>query len=321
MRDLFDPEARSIARRLRMFARVVLMCGLLIGVSLTVSGCGPDDDDAAAAQLTIAVLPDEAEEELRRRYAPLIAYLKQRLEMEVRLVIPRDYEDILVRFGVGEIDLAYFGGVTFVQASERYGAVPLVLRDIDLEFTTFYLSRAEEPLATVEGFRGRRFAFGSELSTSGHFMPRYFMQAQGLMPEEDFASVVYSGAHDRTVYWVRDGLVDLGAANSAVVRTMLNDGRLAPGELRIVEETPPYADYVWAVRANTREDLVTRLRNAFLALSPEEGKAREILASLRAGGFLPARHEDFAGLREVVLSMQKERLGRDENPDDRREPQ
>ena len=57
---------------------------------------------------------------------------------------------------------------------------------------------------------------------------------------------------------------------------MLNDGRLAPGELRIVEETPPYADYVWAVRTNTSEDLVARLRDAFL---------RSLLIYANTGGF------------------------------------
>ncbi len=321
MRHAFGREARSVACRLRMSAQALLLCGLLAGLSLTVSGCGPEDDGDTPAHLTIGVLPDEGEEELRRRYAPLIAYLTQTLETEIRLVIPRDYGDILSRFGAGELDLAYFGGVTFVTASERYGAEPLVMRDIDLQFTTYFLSRIEDLPATVEDFRGRRFAFGSKLSTSGHFMPRHFMQVRGLVPEQTFASVDYSGGHDQTVYWVRDGRVDLGAANGEVVRAMLIDGRLAPGEVRVVEETPPYADYVWAVQANISEDLVTRLRNAFLALSPDDENAAEILARLGAGGFLPARHEDFVGLREIILSMQKENMERDENPNDRREPQ
>ena len=321
MRHAFGREARSVVCRLRMSARALLLCGLLAGLSLTVSGCGPDDDGGPPAHLTIGVLPDEGEEELRKRYAPLIAYLTQTLETEIRLVIPRDYGDILSRFGAGELDLAYFGGVTFVEANERHGAEPLVMRDIDLQFTTYFLSRIEEPPAKVEDFRGRRFAFGSELSTSGHFMPRYFMQARGLTPEQVFASVDYSGSHDQTVYWVRDGRVDLGAANGEVVRAMLVDGRLAPGEVRIVEETPPYADYVWAVQGHLNEAFGNRLRNAFLALSPDDENAAEVLARLGAGGFLPARHEDFAGLREIMLSMQKESIGRDEIQSDRREPQ
>lgn len=299
MRQAFGREACSIVNRLRELVRA-LLCGL----ALTVGGCGSGGEGDAPAQLTIGVLPDEAEEDLRRRYAPLVAHLRQALDTEILLVVPRDYGEILDLFGAGKLDLAMFGGVTFIAASERHGAEPLVVRDIDLQFTSYFLSRIEEPAATIEGFRGRSFAFGSELSTSGHFMPRHFMQARGLTPEETFASVEYSGAHDQTVYWVRDGRVDLGAVNGQLVRAMLIDGRLAPGEVRVVEETPPYADYVWAVQANLNQDFVNRLRNVFLALSPEDENDAAILSNLGAGGFLPARDTDFADLRAAVSALQ-----------------
>ena len=303
-----DYEALPAAKWSRVPAWI-LLCALFFGLAFFLNGCGPEEGGAVSGKLRVGVLPDEEEAELRDRYAPLLRYLSRVLDVDVELVVPRDYASMLSSFAAGELDLANFGGVTFVKANEAYGAEPLVLRDIDLKFTTFFLSRPDALRQTIEEFQGQRFAFGSELSTSGHFMPRYFMQAEGLVPERFFTSVEYSGSHDATVYWVRDGKVDLGAVNSEVVQAMLADGRLTAGEVRVVQETPPYADYVWAVQASLDPGFVSRLRNAFLDLSPSDDRNAEILSRLGAGGFLPARDSDFTRLREVVRSL--EAAGRD----------
>ncbi len=293
-------QLRASAQRLEWLARASL-CGLLVVLAL--AGCWHDEQGQPPAQVRIGVTPGESEEDLRRRYAPLLTHLNQSLDTEFLLVVPRDYNDTLELFAAGELDLVNFGGVTFVNASAQHGAKPLVMRDIDLQFTTYFIARMEEVQATIEGFRGRSFAFGSPLSTSGHFMPRYFLEQRGVKPENVFGSVEHSGAHDRTVYWVRDGKVDLGAVNGQVFRAMLADGRLAPGQVRVVEETPPYADYVWAVREDLNEDFVIRLRDAFLALSPDNETGAKILSNMGAGGFLPARETDFTQLRDIVLSL------------------
>jgi ABC-type phosphate/phosphonate transport system substrate-binding protein len=38
-------------------------------------------------------------------------------------------------------------------------------------------------------------------------MPRYFLKEMDIIPEVFFSDTRYSGKHDLTAYWVRDGLV------------------------------------------------------------------------------------------------------------------
>ena len=45
-------------------------------------------------------------------------------------VLPDDYEDLVQRFGVREIGLAYFGGLTYLQTQARYGEEALVMREV-----------------------------------------------------------------------------------------------------------------------------------------------------------------------------------------------
>lgn len=251
--------------------------------------------------LRVGVLPDEKPADLRRRYRPLRQYLSETLGRPVEIVIPVDYQQLVEQFGRGQLDLAYFGGVTFIQAQTRYRAEPLVMRDIDANFSSVFITQGDNPLRTLIDFKGAELSFGSPLSTSGHFMPRHFLQQQlNTTPETFFGEVHYSGSHDNTVYKVRDRSVNLGAANSQIVLAMIDDGRIKADDIHIIWQTPPYTDYVWAVQPQLQEDFKNELRDTFLALKQDNEPSKKVLNSLGANIFLPTSSSNFNDLRRVV---------------------
>jgi phosphonate transport system substrate-binding protein len=66
--------------------------------------------------------------------------------------------------------------------------VPLVMRDIDREFHSVFIASTESDVTDVAGLAGKRFAFGSKSSTSGHLMPRHFLLSEfQIDPDKDFA--------------------------------------------------------------------------------------------------------------------------------------
>ena len=149
-----------------------------------------------------------------------------------------------------------------------------------------------------------RFGFGSKLSTSGHLMPRYFMKSELQISPETFFSVVdYSGSHDKTAIKVRDGLVDLGVANSIIIKRMIAEGRLEKSELQIIWETPPFINYVWAVQKTLDEDLKNRIRDVFLGLDASKPNHKTILSHLGAMSFLPAGKRDFLSLERTAREL------------------
>ena len=122
-------------------------------------------------------------------------------------------------------------------------------------------------------------------------------------PETFFSDVSYSGAHDKTTMLVRDGKVDVGAVNSLVVKKMIADGELAADELHVLWQTPPYPDYVWAVRENIDDKLKTRLRDAFLSLDASDPGDAVVLAGLSAKTFIPANPDDFKLLNNIATRL------------------
>lgn len=272
---------------------------LFWAVFATLVACAEEHVDQPATKdpILIAVLPDQSKETLLSQYSPLLDYLESETSLEFELAIPLDYADLLDQFDAGRVDLAWFGGLTFTRAERQNQAVPLVFRDVDLQFTSCYLTKSSDTRTMVDQFKGESFSFGPGLSTSGHLMPRFFMEDQGLYPEQFFGSVRHSAGHDQTAIWVRDGTVVLGVANCIIVQSLLENGLLSSGEVRIMETTPPYSDYVWAAKASLDEHTKLKLLNAFLALDASVPKHREILRLQGANAYLPAASENFAIVR------------------------
>jgi len=261
-------------------------------------------DKITPSVLRVGVLPDENSEVLRKRYAPLLKYLSDTIGIDTQLILPSDYQELSWLFQHGQIELAYFGGLTFVQASNNSDAEALVMRDIDTRFVSYFLARPGEDKKRLSDFEGMHFSFGNQLSTSGHLMPRHFMKSEfQIEPETYFSVVDYSGSHDKTAFLVRDGIIDLGVANSAIIKKMIQDGRLRKNELQIVWETPPYVDYVWAVQKNLNETIKNNIRDAFLGLDPTKFTHKIILTSIGAANFLPAGSRDFQSLKTTATNL------------------
>src|SRR5688572_9766222 len=90
---------------------------------------------AAQAQqvFRVTAIPDESPTELARKAAPLMKYLEQRLGAKVEFTPVTDYPAAVEALANKQVDLAWFGGFTFIQAQQRSGgkAVPLVQREED----------------------------------------------------------------------------------------------------------------------------------------------------------------------------------------------
>lgn len=272
-------------------------------VSVIILGCAEErvDKDARLGPIRVAVLPDQSRERLLAKHAPLLDYLKSATSLEFELAIPTDYSDLLDQFGSGRVDLAWFGGLTFVQANAANQAIPLVFRDVDVQFTSCYLAKASDTRTSVAEFAGERFSFGPDLSTSGHLMPRYFMSREGIEPETLFQSIQHSAGHDQTAISVSNGEVALGVANCIIVQSLFDSGVLDEEEVRIIATTPPYPDYVWAASATMDEQTRTSLLNAFLALDATVPAHRAVLRSQGGNAYFPAGIADLEAVRTAAL--------------------
>lgn len=274
--------------------RLLLACALLL-----LGG-------AAQAQqpvLRITAIPDESPTELARKAGPLVRYLEAQLGMKVEYTPVTDYAAAVETLVNKKVDLAWFGGFTFVQAHVRSGGkvIPLVQREEDEKFRSVFIS-ADPDVKTLADLKGKDVSFGSQSSTSGHLMPRSFLLQAGLDPEKDFRRVAYSGAHDATAVAVAGGKVQAGALNISVWEKLVAEKRIDVSKVRVVFTTPAYYDYNWTVHADMPAALREKLTRAFLSLSRDSAEGREILELQRATRFVPTRAENYKGIEAAARS-------------------
>lgn len=255
----------------------------------------------AQAVLRMTAIPDESPTELARKAAPLVAYLEQKLGMKVEFTPVTDYAAAVESLANRQVDLAWFGGFTFVQANQRSGgkAVPLVQREEDEKFRSVFIT-TDDAIRTLADLKGRNVSFGSPSSTSGHLMPRSFLMAAGVDPDRDFKRVAFSGAHDATVAAVASGKVDAGALNVSVWEKLVADKKVDPAKVRVFFTTPTYYDYNWTVHADMPALQRERIAKAFTDLSKDTSQGREILELQRATRFVPTRIENYKGIEAAA---------------------
>jgi len=274
----------------------LLIAFLLISILIIYQDEHPQSN--VPERISVGVLPDQTDTDLQLRYGPLLAHLSEYTGIPHDLIIPGDYSELVDLFINQEIELAYFGGLTYLQAAEYGGALPLVSRDVDLDFESVVVVRTRSTAMSLADLRGMSFAFGSRQSTSGHLMPRYFFEAQDIEAETYFNDISYSGKHDRTISMVLQGEVDAGVVNGEIVESLISSGRIQGDAIRIIWKSPPYVDYVWAIQQTLDDAHVSKLRDAFLVLGDDDPT---ILSLMGARAFLPVNERDFQILRNVAI--------------------
>jgi phosphonate transport system substrate-binding protein len=251
----------------------------------------------------VTAIPDESPTELARKAAPLTRYLERKLGVKVEFTPVTDYAAAVEALVNKQVDLAWLGGFTFVQANQRSGGkiVPLVQRAEDEKFRSVFIT-TDPGIRSLSDLKGHNLSFGSQSSTSGHLMPRSFLLAAGIDPDRDLKRVAYSGAHDATAVAVASGKVDAGALNISVWEKLVADGKVDAAKVRVFYTTPAYYDYNWSVHADMPAAQREKLAQAFLELTPATPEGREILALQGATRFIPTRAENYRGIETAARS-------------------
>ena len=280
--------------------RLFTIFALLFATLLT--ACGRPGAGSGANEtrtLRVSMIPTTDPGKMLRESQPLVAFLERETGAKVELTVPTNYAAVVEAVANDQVDVAYFGGFTYVQAAARAGVLPLVQRERDRNFHSVFVTRPETGINDLASLKGRSFAFGDVNSTSGHLMPAYFMRQEKVDPEV-ITRAVYTGGHDATVLAVANGKVYAGALDETVYERMLKEGKLDPSKVKVFYTTPPFFDYVWAARKGLDPETVRKFSDAFLKLSRDDPEHVPLLDLLNASRYHRANDVDYDRLRQAA---------------------
>ena len=286
----------------RSLSLVSLMVLCLLGL---LAGCADAPDQPV---LRFSAIPDQDSADLNPKFQAWAAHLSEQLGVEVEYVPVSDYKAAVEMFKHGDIQLAWFGGLTGVQARRAVPGANAIAQGVeDPAFVSYFIANASLGIGRSDDFptaiQGQRYAFGSESSTSGRLMPEYFIrQHTGKSPTDYLGSLpIFSGSHDKTVELVESGRVGVGMVNSKVYDRRVAEGETDPARAVIIWQTPPYPDYNFTAHPKLEEMFgpgFTEKLKRVLIETDDPG----LLAAFPRSGLIPAENDDY----QMILDTAKE---------------
>ncbi|MDS0222808.1 phosphate/phosphite/phosphonate ABC transporter substrate-binding protein [Haloarcula sp. S1AR25-5A] len=252
--------------------------------------------------VTVGIVPDVDPDTAIEQNTELAAYLSDELDVEIELRTAADYAGMVQAMVAGQVEIAYYGGVSYILAHHRAGATPVVVgsQDGQTEWHSVFIAPADGDLAgmedVVETASETELVFGDPLSTSGTVMPTYHLRTEYDLHTEAFSAVTHVGAHDATAKTVSrtDGVV--GALNARIYDRLLADGAIEG--VQELWRTPGFPDYPWAVAPSLEATTADAVQAAFTSL---DSKGRtDILDQQAVDRYVEVSHDAFTSLETAV---------------------
>jgi phosphonate transport system substrate-binding protein len=258
----------------------------------------------SAQTLVFTAIPDEDETKLVERFTGIADYLAGELDVDVRYIPVKSYAAAVSAFRNNQVQLAWFGGLSGVQARELVPGSEAIAQGVeDKAFYTHFIAHKSTGLDEMETLsdelRGKTFTFGSKGSTSGRLIPEYYIRESfDDSPDDVFSRVGFSGNHTRTLRLVEAGTYDVGAINFSVWDKEMENGNIDTDAVNVIWTTPSYPNYQWSVRGDVNEQFgegfQKRLQEALLAMDDPE-----LLESFPRSGFIPVSNDAYEPIRVV----------------------
>lgn len=287
-----------------MKKKIALITSILLTVALLVLGCAQSQSpsqpqakqETGQTTLRVGLIPNQAPDKIKAQYEPFRKYLAEKLGMPVELFVATDYAGVVEAMANDKLDMAYFGGLTYVQAKQRAKIHPIVT-EVDEETQTskyysYIIVPADSPVQLTAELKGKVFAFGDISSTSGSLYPRYMLDKAGIKVPEDLQNVVYTGGHDATAQAVQNGTVDAGGIEGRILNRLIANKTVDASKIRIIDKHL-VEGYPWVVRDGLDKVLEDKIVNSFL-----EMKDPELLTLMRAKSFAKVTDADYAEIEK-----------------------
>ncbi|MHC4078598.1 MAG: PhnD/SsuA/transferrin family substrate-binding protein, partial [Planctomycetota bacterium] len=118
-----------------------IICVVLTAMSLFLAGCTAK---ASGETLRFSAIPDHGQTELKVKFDKVANYLSEKLGVPVEYKPSIDYGASVEAFVNGDIEFAWYGGLTSVKAQIRVpGAEAIVCGEMDKHFRSYFVAHKD----------------------------------------------------------------------------------------------------------------------------------------------------------------------------------
>ena len=261
------------------------------------SGLASVDRTGWPEKVRLGLIPTEAN--VLPQWQPVVAYLEQELGIEFETFVGTDYTATIIAAKNGNLDVVWLGPKSYVQARNQGAEFEPVVKWINEDtniagYNSLLITHEDSGIESIADAQGRTFDFNDPESTSGFLVPTVFFLERQIEPEDYFSEVFFAGSHEATALAVANGNVDLASNNNETLPRLIDVGRIAQEDVRIVWESPLIPTDPISVRMALPDSFRDAVQEAFLKYDDPEG-----LKTLSINGWVPATDTDYDVIRTL----------------------
>ncbi|HXV65912.1 MAG TPA: phosphate/phosphite/phosphonate ABC transporter substrate-binding protein [Nitrosopumilaceae archaeon] len=234
--------------------------------------------------ITIGFIPTEKADELTPKADEMKTYLQQKLGIDVKIVVPNNYETIIEGLRFGHIDAAFMDTGPAWIAHTRSGAEVVLAEVVEGKINyqaTIWAKANNDSMHTLSDTVGKRVAFTSITGSSGFVMPMGTLVANGDVEiqgddligletalKNSFKSHTFAGGYKAALELLLNDNVDVAFGSDIAPQQYLTPEQ--QNQLRIVEQIGPVPSHVLVISPDMSESTKKNLVDAMLGLNDEK---------------------------------------------------
>ena len=288
----------------------LIIAATAIMLAATLSGCGESDEVAALGTpgnpIKMAMVPSLDTQKLIKSAEKLGELLEKQTGLVFETSVPTSYAAVVSAMGAGTVDVGWLSPLPYVLAHDQYDVqvVLTTVRDNSIKYWSFIIARADTGVNKLADLKGKKFAYGDPVSTSGCLYAKDLIRRSGHDPEKFFSQVIYAGAHDKVVVAVYNRQVDAGAIYGGVVSdarekaTSLIDDVM--DKTRVIARSVEIPNDTVSVRKGLPPQLVEKITQGLIKVAESDQGRIAVMDLYGIDGFVPARDSDYDSVRKVA---------------------
>lgn len=301
-------------RRRGHYSVIVAIAALLFGSNLGSSAAGQTPRTLPAKTISLGTVSEKYHKEIKKHYRDFVRHVAQKLsstsDVEGKIVIAPTLLQLVELIEQKKVDFYMESPYPTYVVNTVHGAGKLLLRRWKggkAGYRSLIFTKKDSGINRLEDLRGKIIVFEDPESSSGHFLPKFFLLKRGfkLSKQSGLEANVSPGEVGYIFAYSQVKLVDLvltkqvaaGAFSDNDYDALDNKTR---SEIGVLARTTVFPRHLLSVRKDLAPELVDRLREVLLSMH-QNVEGRRILK--KTGGttkfdILPGGEE---GVRRRLL--------------------
>ena len=270
--------------------------------------CAPE-----LAAIDFGIISLESQATLKADWEPLLEVMEAEVGRPVNGFYATDYAGVIEAMGAGKVQLAWYGGKSYIEAAARSNAeafAQVVNSDGTKGYYSHLITNKGNPILeeidieagdgdqyVIDNASELTFAFNDPNSTSGFLVPSFYVFTKNSVnPNDAFEEILFAGSHEATAQAVANNQVDVATNNSGSLETVREGDPEAFENIQIIWTSPVIPNYPLAYRKDLPDCLKDQLKDFFYSYDNAA-----VLEPLGWRGFDPAADEDWNTIRELDI--------------------